>query len=750
MSNIPLRPENVSSLPKKSATRFTFKYKGQHVVTHVHAGSGKACKKPSTSYDSLTYVDSLKGRQSSKRVAAPAVKRKREEFEGLPGPSAEPSAIVNAVKAVWEEHQSPLSPRHPSLILPPDVREFLLLKPSIEQPPVEQPSTHPPIVDKPPIKRIRLKIRSKPYSSLQTSRKENADSSSPSVAAVDKQIQASPRDVAHDPLQGPAPSKMCSPSSETVKPSAEPSAVEKAGPEPMDVDAIGNEGAAGNMEKPANPSEPSSTDTIQQLYIPDANPVEMKPATSNLSSEVTSSSPDKQAEALSTGMPPPPEVSKPTQSLSCSPAEKAEPAATSKTQQIEVDARIAGCSNSTVPPVDGSPRQKPAAKAEPQEDLESDLKLHPTYLNREVQTGSGFLVPPNVLGSYTLGSTAQSFKNSVSPFDLHVKAIENGTKEARSKSQVLQALRTDIAKLCAQLDQHPDKTSDEYQGRLVRKQKMEVKVAELKESVKKLASDMEKEAASLKRVADQQMTTHKGWSVPSLSCYARAAVLYMEVVDYLAACDSNSALGLARTIPNLLSFIVGTVSSAKSNSELAKEALGILCEKLCSACNLRCFRWDADNLRHKCRTVNSKLQNLNVHMPKNAAIGLDARALDKSKLARTQPALKRVDHPSPDDSMNSCQEHAAAHVHNVSIPDSLLHDSKALLEPLKALTQTLEYFKVSTNSLQAFVEKADVKQSDFAKKVALHIYALGSDAGMYDTQLLVAHARQALDVIQFM
>jgi hypothetical protein len=77
------------------------------------------------------------------------------------------------------------------------------------------------------------------------------------------------------------------------------------------------------------------------------------------------------------------------------------------------------------------------------------------------------------------------------------------------------------------------------------------------------------------------------------------------------------------------------------------------------------------------------------------------------------------------------------------LPPEAVHAERFLLATVQGALRMTESMHQTVMRLQQFLESSEVQASRHAKQAALHVSAVGLDAGMYNTFHLTAHARAA-------
>jgi hypothetical protein len=199
----------------------------------------------------------------------------------------------------------------------------------------------------------------------------------------------------------------------------------------------------------------------------------------------------------------------------------------------------------------------------------------------------------------------------------------------------------------------------------------------------------------------------------------------------------------------LLTF-TATAAETAAGSDLGKEALRILAERLCAVCHMR----EAVHSQGRIAESAAKAQQLSIKCsqpapPPATAVGSKAAAAGAGS------------QPSPDDSTTSSQDvvagaarqrlaavanastsaPAAAPAHGGALPSA--ESMQRLLEHAKQVARFSSLMRRSPLGFQTFIERHDYRGSQAAKLVSMHIAAVSMDMGMVDGFRLLSHASRA-------
>mmetsp|Transcript_40163 Transcript_40163/g.89110 ORF Transcript_40163/g.89110 Transcript_40163/m.89110 type:complete len:587 (+) Transcript_40163:120-1880(+) len=340
----------------------------------------------------------------------------------------------------------------------------------------------------------------------------------------------------------------------------------------------------------------------------------------------------------------------------------------------------------------------------------SSIRNQPAAPSLSVQAGQGTILPSPLLELSGHSDAANSMR-SISPFDLQMPTISR-----RSAEQI----------------------TDEVVTRKV------------------------EAAQNVKRSADQQRgSVTSPWSIVALSKYVESALMFMEACEYILQMPKSHdrqvrVKGLYGATAELLSYAIKFVETAKG-SDMAKEALRILAERLCAVCCMREAAHGANRYTSEATRIDTMLakykQQQKQQQPPAPAPG---RNLPAGPSAGN--AIKQAAH-SPDDSTNSSQDVVSASQQQqqlqrqqltASMMAELSQVQQRLMGAAKQVARFSEMIRRSTINFQAFIERADFKTSNDAKLASMHMAVVCMDVGMIDGYKLIAHAHEAIARIRLL
>lgn len=251
------------------------------------------------------------------------------------------------------------------------------------------------------------------------------------------------------------------------------------------------------------------------------------------------------------------------------------------------------------------------------------------------------------------------------------------------------------------------------------------------------------------------------WTVEALCKYVQSAVMFMEACEYILRASKERSGRLVRlragTVPGLygstaklLSYTAQAAETALG-SDLSKDALRILTERLCAVCHMReavhaPVRFTeaavkAQQLSHKFNQAHQSVAPLDG--PSHHA-GV-ACSLGESEGTRGQP--------SPNDSTNSSQDvviaSSRAQHQTSATQQQVLHAEsiQRLIEQAKQVARFSDLIRRSSLGFQTFLERPDYRNSRKAKLVSMHIAVVSMDFGGIDGFRMLSHANKALSRI---
>lgn len=204
-------------------------------------------------------------------------------------------------------------------------------------------------------------------------------------------------------------------------------------------------------------------------------------------------------------------------------------------------------------------------------------------------------------------------------------------------------------------------------------------------------------------------------------------------------------------------------SNAKA-PDVAKQAIRMLLERLSAICHMRSLQAQQKHLQYCTRRIKQCVANQqqpDKSLPISQSAQQQQQQQQPQKLQtcnqQPRPPLQngKTMRPSQDDSMTSCQDTMTA----VRLPtvDSrgvevahareVQEAERKLLSTMQNMLKMTECMHQTVMRLQQFLESPEVMGNKDAKQAAVHISALGVDAGMYGMKKAAAHARAAVACI---
>ncbi|MEW5301733.1 MAG: hypothetical protein WDW36_004572 [Sanguina aurantia] len=270
-------------------------------------------------------------------------------------------------------------------------------------------------------------------------------------------------------------------------------------------------------------------------------------------------------------------------------------------------------------------------------------------------------------------------------------------------------------------------------------------------------------------------TKHKGdelkgkaqWKMGSLQMLVQSSLQFMEACDVMTRMPrsherTSRIESLYGQTAELLHHTLKNIEVMHA-SELGKEALRILCERLCAICCMRQAAHAPNKYEDVARRIGAVIKDHGAQLAVAAAAAAGGQGATKQQqqqhgASAAAPKDSKPSHVSPDDSSHSSREVAApvatgvsastpplptAQQHLLLLPDLGQLQSK-LLASSRQVSRYSELIRRSTNSFQVFIERKAVQEKQDAKLACMHMAVVCLDMGMMNGMTLISHATEAM------